>query len=136
MVITLAFVLHYLADWVLQSPKMGREKSSKLKSLAAHISIIFLTLGIGMMYFLEPVEALKLSAVNAVTHAVIDWNIWRLYRVTVWWRHRKEAHIKGKDVTVKRLQEEWKYWLDPVFGWFLGLDQLVHFVILYWIYKG
>jgi hypothetical protein len=114
---------------------MGREKSSKYKVLAIHISIIFLTLGFGMMYFLDPAEALMLSAINALTHAAIDWNIWRLYRVTVWLRHRKEAHVKGKEATVKRLQTEWEYWKDPVFGWFLGLDQLVHFIILYWIYS-
>jgi len=122
-----AFLSHYVADWVLQGPKMGREKSSKLRVLALHISIIFITIFLGTLYFLDPLEALKLSALNALTHAVIDWNIWRLYRVSV--------YLRNKDRDIEDLQKNFKYWLDPVFGHFLGLDQLLHFVILYLIYR-
>lgn len=126
MQIVVVFILHYLADWVLQSPQMGREKSSKLKVLAQHISIIFLVPALGMLFFLDPYLSFKLAAVNALTHAVIDWNIWRLYRVTVWLRNR--------DTPPEELSKNYKYWLDPVFGYFLGADQLLHFIILYLLY--
>jgi len=126
-VILAAFLSHYLADWVLQSPKMGREKSSKLTVLAMHISIIFGIIFLGTSYFLGVQEALKLSAINALTHAIIDWNIWRFYRVSV--------YLRNKDRDIKDLQKNYKYWLDPVFGYFLGFDQLLHFIILYVIYR-
>jgi len=126
-VVLAAFLSHYLADWVLQSPKMGREKSSKLAVLAIHISIIFGVIFLGTSYFLGVQEALKLSAINALTHAIIDWNIWRFYRVSV--------YLRNKDRDIKDLQKNYKYWLDPVFGYFLGFDQLLHFLILYVIYR-
>ena len=126
-VILAAFLSHYVADWVLQSPKMGREKSSKLSVLAMHISIIFGIIFLGTVYFLGVQEALKLSAINALTHAIIDWNIWRFYRVSV--------YLRNKDKDIKDLQKNYKYWLDPVFGYFLGFDQLLHFLILYVIYR-
>lgn len=129
------FLLHYLADWILQSPKMGREKSSKFKVLCTHILIIFITLFLGTLYFLNPLQALYLSLINALTHAIIDWNIWRLYRITVYLRHRKEIKDMGKDRAIAYLQRHWKYWLDPVFGHFLGFDQLLHFIILYLLYN-
>lgn len=125
-IVLLSFLFHFLADWVLQSPQMGREKSSKFKVLCQHIGIIYFVLCFGMVYFIGWKEATILASINALTHAVIDWNIWRLYRVTVWARNRSTP--------VSELQKNYKYWLDPVFGYFLGVDQLLHYVILYYLY--
>jgi len=130
------FLLHFIADWVLQSPKMGREKSSKFIVLCQHISIIFGVIFIGTLPFLDLRTAAIFSGLNALAHAVVDWNIWRFYRVTVYFRNKKMFKEKGKRETVKYLQKNFKYWLDPVFGYFLGFDQLIHYVILYVIYGG
>jgi hypothetical protein len=121
-------MLHFLADWVLQGPGMGRKKSESYKVLLLHIAIIWATLAIGMLTHLSLWDSILLSFLNAVTHLIIDGCIWRLYRVVVWARNYKTCKVK--------LANDYKYWLDPVFGWFLGFDQLLHFMVLYWLYSG
>lgn len=125
-VVVLVFLLHYLADWILQSLEMGREKSNKFNVLCQHIFVIFLVIFAGTIPLLGLEQAAVFSGANALTHAVIDWNIWRIYRLTVKLRHPK--------VPEDELRKTFKFWEDPVFGHFLGLDQLAHYVILYLIY--
>ena len=71
-------------------------------------------------------DAMGLSFINAVTHFLIDGVIWRLYRVTVWLRNRDKCRTE--------LANNYKYWVDPVFGWFLGFDQLLHYIVVVVVY--
>lgn len=137
-IVIAAFLLHYLADWILQSCEMGRQKSNKFKVLCQHISIIFAVICVGTIPIIGFWNAVGLSLLNALTHAVIDWYIWRGYKATVWMR-RKEFLPKGEGILKSEdemtwLKENFKYWEDPVFGHFLGADQLFHYIILYLIY--
>lgn len=127
-IVIAAFLLHYLADWILQSLEMGRQKSNKLSVLCQHISVIFLVIFVGTIPMLGVEQAAIFSGANAITHAIIDWNIWRVYKLTVKFRYPK--------VPEEELRKTFKFWEDPVFGHFLGFDQLAHYIILYVIYGG
>ena len=128
------FLLHFVADWVLQSPEMGRQKSNKFKVLCQHISIIFFVIFLGTIPLLGWKMAALLSLVNALTHAVVDWNIWRFYKTTVYFRNKDMFKEMGEERATAYLKRHYKYWLDPVFGYFLGTDQLIHYILLYVIY--
>jgi len=63
-------VLHFVADGLLQSRKMGKNKSSDPEVLCQHVSIIFFVLFSGLL-FLVPVKiALEVGAVNAFVHGL------------------------------------------------------------------
>ena len=129
------FVCNFLADWVFQPPKMGREKSNNINTLGLHILIIFATVFAGALFHLDFITALLLSALNAATHAIIDWNIWRGYKYYVYFKNRHLEPVLGRQGLINKLKRTHKYWIDPVFGYILGFDQLLHFVILYVIFS-
>lgn len=124
----LVFFLHFIADWVIQGPKAGREKSENIFTLFKHILEIFSIISLSVFFFEDWVAALVASFLNAIVHLLIDGSIWQVYKVTVWCRNR--------DKCPKKLAAEWKYWVDPVFGWFLGFDQMLHFATLYLLFRN
>ena len=71
---------HFLLDWMLQSRRMARKKSSNLPTLAVHLGINFLgLLLITVLFSEEPLgKLLYLNTANIITHGIIDWNIWPL----------------------------------------------------------
>ena len=101
----LAFLTHFVADFIFQSRKMGQNKSSSLKWLSLHIAIIFIC-------FLP--FGLKFAVLNALFHAVIDGTIWNLYKISVF--------LRDKTAT----KENWKYWQDSWFYTTIGFDQFLH----------
>jgi len=105
MKLALAFITHFIADFILQSRTMGQRKSSSLKYLALHTSIIFLC-------FLP--FGVEFSACNAFIHAIIDNFIWNVYTASVYFRNKNAT------------KENWKYWEDHLFYTTIGLDQLLH----------
>ncbi len=116
------FVLHFIADFILQSREMGKKKSVEFSWLSAHLQIqaaIFLV-------FLLPINLLfaaKFAFLNALIHGIIDWNIWKLYKVSVYLRDKRAT------------PETWKYWEDHLFYTTIGFDQLLHastLIGLYW----
>ncbi len=82
---------------------MALKKSEDTLFLFKHCFIIYIVLFIGTF---NPLFAL----INAATHALIDWNIWRAYK-------------KGKS-------KNFKFWTDRWFYTTLGFDQLIHTSVL------
>lgn len=151
--IAYAFMLHFVADWALQSKEMGREKSNKFSVLLQHAGVHLVVFFFGALIFLNPAQALMFSAANAAVHAIIDWYLWRLYKLSVY--HRRDKLIpqekyeewgvtpkemsyqeyiemlKNKDFTqvseeMNWLKTEFKFWDDYWFGFTLGFDQMLH----------
>lgn len=114
-VIIYMMVTHFIADFLLQTRKMGQLKSSKPLWLLAHISIIFIC-------FIP--FGFKFAMSNALIHAIIDALLWNVYKVLV--------YLKHPGIT----KDNFKYWLDPWFYHTIGFDQLLHYLTLYilWSY--
>jgi len=105
MKLLLAFFIHFIADFILQSREMGEKKSSSFKWLSKHIGIIFIC-------FLP--FGIEFALCNAFIHMLIDACIWNIYKITVYIRDKKAT------------KENWEYWKD---GWFydtIGFDQFLH----------
>lgn len=104
---TLLFLVltHFIADFILQSRKMGQKKSSHIGWLAAHIAIIF----VAFLPF-----GLEFSAWNALTHAIIDATLWNVYKLSVYLRN---PYV---------IKESYDYWNDHWFYTTIGLDQMLH----------
>ncbi|NVM46737.1 MAG: DUF3307 domain-containing protein [Candidatus Lokiarchaeota archaeon] len=105
MKILLALLVHFVADFILQSREMGQKKSSSIKWLSLHISIIFIC-------FLP--FGLEFALYNALIHAIIDGSIWNLYKYSVYKRDKTAT------------KETWKYYEDHWFYTTIGLDQFLH----------
>ncbi len=132
------FVLHFIADFILQPREMGKKKSTEWRWLAAHLSIQFVIfLFVGWKFALE----------NAIIHGVIDWNVWRLYKL---YAHMSIEKSVSVEYCAKLLddhmmtQEErktlydskvigWQYWEDHLFYTTIGFDQLLHMLTLYYL---
>ena len=70
--LTILLMAHLIADFYLQSSKMAENKDSKAWFFAVH-SIIYLCVFTAVDFlFLEPITALFLTLVTAVSHSVID----------------------------------------------------------------
>lgn len=158
--IAYVFILHFVADWALQSKEMSRQKSNKLLVLLQHAGVHLAVFFFGALLFMSPANALMFSAANAAVHALIDWYLWRFYKLSVFIRRDKlipqEKYeewgiapedlsykeyiemLKNKDFTqdteeMTYLKEEFKYWDDYWFGFMLGFDQLLHAITLAFI---
>lgn len=155
------FIFHFLADWVLQSVEMGRQKSNKFDVLLKHVGIHFIVFFLGGLLFFSPLLSLGVAFVNAVVHGVIDWYIWRGYKLSVFYRRHKlipaekyeewgtkpqelslkdyKDMIQNKDFTedteeMTYLKTEFKFWEDHWFSMTLGFDQLLHALTIAAIY--
>ena len=140
------FTLHFIADFLMQDREMGRKKSSEPKWLRKHIWRQWYVFFLGLALY-DPGLAVVYATLNAALHAVIDWNIWKLYALSVWKRRRAwlrkraldkayEGQLKTvgdlmpdllSDDKIKKLMKvEWKYWEDHLFYTTIGFDQLLH----------
>lgn len=93
------FVLHFLADWLLQSKYMSHNKSSKLEVLLQHASIHLAVFFIGLILITSFQSALMFALANAVVHGFVDWYLWRFYKISV---------IIRKRVLIPK--EKWEEW--------------------------
>jgi hypothetical protein len=109
------FVVHFIADFICQPREMGKKKSYEPLWLLGHLAIQF----VFFLFF-----GWKFALANAVIHGVIDWNIWRLYKLSVVKRH---PQLNWND---KYQQGAWKYWEDHLFYTTIGLDQMLHGITL------
>ena len=122
--------IHYIADFLLQPREMGKRKSSEPKWLAGHLLIQFLC-------FL-PFTGWKFALANCVVHGIIDWNIWKGYKWSAYYRIKKDTD--GMGWTPEIIQEhieakgkQWEYWEDHLFYATIGLDQLLHCLTIYYL---
>lgn len=120
MFVVYLFLLHFLADFILQPREMGRKKSSHMGYLSAHIAIQILVFFLGLWYFVGWPFALIFAVLNGLLHGVVDAFIWKGYAWSVWLRR------KDKSMTEKDLKLTWKYWDDHWFYVTIGLDQFLH----------
>ena len=82
------FITHFIADFLLQSRKMGKKKSEDIKELVLHGFIIFWS------FLLVTVSIFNwniyFSLVYAIIHCLQDWYIWGGYKWLVKWRIAKK----------------------------------------------
>lgn len=124
--LSVLFILHFLADFLLQTPQMGREKSEKFKVLLLHCNIHFLVFLFGLIVIgLGP--AILFALTNAFIHGIIDWYVWRLYK--------KSVVERNPGVDLEILKKTFKYWEDPIFIKTIGFDQLLHILTLYGLWQ-
>lgn len=125
-------ILHFIADFLLQSREMGKKKSSEFLWLLKHLGIQYTIMIIGLTpcFFLNLISAHKLLALcilNTIIHGVIDWNIWNVYKYSV--KIRLINHYKDTGVHenhIKKAGSNWEYWEDHWFYTTIGFDQLLH----------
>lgn len=148
MILAYLFLLHFIADFILQSREMGKKKSTEAIWLLRHLLIQWIIFAVGLSFVIGPVSAILFATGNAVIHGVIDWNIWRLYKYSVAYRMLKNpddvvfnsatahdmAHFAleegEKHVFVQLAASSWQYWEDHWFYTTIGLDQLLHALTL------
>jgi hypothetical protein len=137
------FFLHFVADFLLQSREMGKNKSSNWTYLAGHLLIQFSVVVLGTVAVIGIEKAMALSFINAAVHGVIDWHIWRGYKVLAHYRLLKQAAVDATNMPnwnipyetrkgecyAKRLKE-FQYWEDHWFYATIGLDQFLHMTTL------
>jgi hypothetical protein len=123
--IGLLLVIHFVADFLFQSREMGKKKSSEFPWLLKHLSIQFIFFFAALIPFASiPILTILLFALmNAAIHGVIDWNIWRLYKLGAFWRIKKDPQ---HPLLTDSVPEKWKYWEDHWFYTTIGFDQLLH----------
>lgn len=123
-------LIHFLADFMLQPREMAKKKSTEFMWLAKHVLIINWCFAIGLLAFGFPIHtAFFFAGVNAAIHGVIDWHIWKVYKLCVTYTIYQTLRKLGLEVTVARLKEQGKafpYWEDKWFYHTIGLDQLLH----------
>ena len=110
------FIVHFVADFLLQSRKMGKLKSTSWGYLGAHLLIQFVCFA--------PFLGLGASLINAAVHGLIDRNIWNAYKAFAGWQYDLNEE-NGK---------EFRYWEDHWFFVTIGLDQLLHGITLILIF--
>jgi len=127
-ILLLSFVLHFIADFLLQSRDMGKNKSSKPLVLAQHVGIQISVVFFGLLPFVGLTKSAEISVLNGLIHGLIDWNIWRAYK------HMVERRLYAAGPTGPRgdpahllwVNDSWQYWEDHWFYATIGLDQLLH----------
>lgn len=123
-------VLHFVADFILQSREMGKKKSSELKWLAYHLAIQFTVFCL---------VGWKFALANALIHGVIDWHIWKGYKIIAHYRLMRRADLSSwmngnlniphevrRAEKYGELLKDFQYWEDHWFYTTIGFDQLLH----------
>ena len=127
---------HFLADIVLQSRTMGKEKAKDLVWMLGHFGIIFLAFfAAGLFVFratiLPPEPAVLLALLVACSHCMQDWFVWMLYRchvkVQVLNKLAREGRYGGY---VTSAMKNWKCLGDYWFFFTIGIDQYLHYTLI------
>lgn len=136
MILAYMFILHFIADFLLQSREMGKNKSSNYTYLFKHISIIFAVIFVALIPFLGLKLAFIFSLSNALIHAVIDKFIWNFYKAFVFRKLVKKYELKFPDRKeaapnyAKAEGMSYPYYEDHWFYATIGFDQLLHALTL------
>ena len=114
-ILLLYLFIHWYADFVCQTDKQAKSKSSNNLQLLAHTGIyglivtlfsyiLYWTNCFGAQYWYTP---LIFGVIQFVTHTVVDW------------------------ITSRINKKLWEYKLVHEFFVMVGFDQLIHYVILF-----
>jgi hypothetical protein len=114
--------LHFLADFAFQWRDMAKKKTEDHVVLSHHCMIVYAVFTAGLMPVIGAQGALLFGLLNGLSHALIDWNVWKWYKYSVAWRNR--------DTSPEVLKDTWEYWKDYWFYFNIGLDQLLHGITL------
>lgn len=117
LILSYLMLLHFIGDFLLQSREMGTKKSEELRWLIAHVGTYGSVLFIGAVPIISHVVFLPVTFFLIVigVHAVQDWFIWRVYKLSV----------------VKRgFGSSFEYWKDKWFYTTIGFDQLLHVITI------
>lgn len=131
MLLAYMFILHFIADFLLQSREMGKKKSSEPRWLFKHLAIQWAMFAVCLAPFIGPVLSIGIATLNALVHGIIDWNIWRGYKLFVFFRLADVVRKEGaredqvKDQVMIKAKD-WQYWEDHWFYTTIGFDQLLH----------
>lgn len=126
-VLLIAFLAHFVADFLLQSREMGKKKSEVFSVLSQHIKIQFLVVALFLIPFIGFMKAIDISFLNALVHGLIDWNIWRGYKAVAHYRIMNQvAGSNTAEADYKEAVANFKFWDDHYFYATIGLDQLLH----------
>lgn len=131
-------LIHFVADFLLQSREMGKNKSTKFLVLLQHISIQFICFVVLLTPVVGFAPAFTFALGNALIHGVIDWNIWRLYKYSVLKRlyddegndYIPNVSKTGPNHSLMSDSKVWQYQEDHWFYATIGLDQLLHTVTI------
>lgn len=126
--LVLLIVIHVIFDFVLQSRETATNKSSNLKYLMPHLFMIF----IGMTIFASlsgRYETQNQAGIfifgNVILHGLIDWNIWKLYKVFTYIQIKRGKRENLFTITEDQVGD-YKYWEDATFYNFIAIDQALH----------
>lgn len=112
--LVLLIVIHVVFDFVLQSRNTAKNKSSSFSYLAGHLFIILFGLLLyGVLCGYTKEQGLYFAILNTIAHGLIDWNIWRLYKLSVARRY------PSADMS-------FEYYNDSMFYNFIAFDQALH----------
>lgn len=130
-------VIHFVADFLLQSREMGKNKSIYFKVLLQHIGIQFAMFALLLSPFLGIKMAIIFALYNSAVHGVIDWYIWKGYKLFAGYKLLKditkdypEISEKDKNGLLAERAKNFKFWEDHWFFATIGLDQLLHTVTI------
>lgn len=150
-VLSVLVTIHMISDFLFQPRWMATGKSESKLTLIAHCSIILTCTVPVYIYVFDISKGLCLAFINALSHALIDWNLWNGYKLIVYRRIRKQAWEflvripidaeKTCDNVTKTKLKEFKekklYAEDHWFYAFIGIDQTLHMLMyLFTFYLG
>lgn len=117
-VLVSGLVSHFIADFVLQSDDMAIRKSKEPMVLLNHCLIHFALFSVVLGLMTHPLLGLIAAGIISLTHALIDWNVWRGYKYLVSRRYPTLSNPL-EDPDVRHL-----------FFLTVGFDQMLHMVCL------
>lgn len=125
---------HWVADSLLQTREMGRTKSEKISVLLKHVAIqaVVVALVAASTGYKRWAE---LALYNAIIHGIIDWFIWRGYKISVFYRVKK-VNYEHKYYPIKDGGNVWMYWEDDAFYKVIMFDQFLHGITLWLLWSG
>ena len=135
------FIGHYIAEYILQTKEIDRNKNSNYIFLFAHIWIIFgLVAFFGMFVFKDISTAIIFSAWNALAHLTIDFISWRLYTYLTLGKSYGFECLRDPDFNYKEksdlIHSKLDFLKDSLFVKITGAEKIAHVAVLYELYQS
>lgn len=127
-------ITHYIADFLLQSRRVGENKSRNCFVMLEHIFIILFCFCIPGVLLVGIEPGIKLALFNATIHFAIDKGLSILYGLSVLMRTPGSSDAINE--TLNSWRYEKKYIKDKVFWDTIGLDQLLHILTIIILYSA